>query len=463
MNTRTLLQVRDSAKDGPAPATQDDPAAQGADQKLALVADTYQLVDRIGEGAMGVVYEAEHVRLGRRFALKLLRAEAWTKPTALQRFMREARIAASVHSEHVVSIIDCGQLPDGAPFLVTELLLGQDLRARLDEAKVLPVGEAVRIAIEACQGISAVHAAGIVHRDLKPENLFLAARDSGKPVCKLLDFGVAKLAAQPVTEDGRLIGTASYMAPEQILDASRVGPEADIYSIGAILFECLSGRTPHDGTTTHAVMFKAVHYPAPNLEDFRSELPPGLSDAVNRALAPDPVARFRSARELEEALAPFAEGTRDSDPSGLRPGPSAVGGGFAGGKARAPMVRLIAAAAGGAVLGALVVAGFLTPAAQRPVPVQGVAPGPALCPPVVAAPTIVPVSAVSKPPEEIAFAAVAASPSAGAVGARAAAPSSNTRSPRALQPSRAAHAAASPVVSAAAAPVLETRSPYQIP
>jgi tRNA A-37 threonylcarbamoyl transferase component Bud32 len=460
MSTPTLLQGIDDGHDGAVPATQDDPALQGEVHRITLVADTYRLVDRIGEGAMGVVYEAEHVRLGRRFALKLMRADAWAKPTAVQRFMREARIAASVHSDNVVSIIDCGQLPDGAPFLVTERLRGQDLRCRLNEVGVLSVGEAVRIAIDACRGIAAVHAAGIVHRDLKPENLFLTERDAGRSICKLLDFGVAKLAAQPVTEDGRLIGTASYMAPEQILDASRVGPEADIYSIGAILFECLSGRPPHDGTTTHAVMFKAVHFPAPKLAALRSDLPADLCDVVGCALAVDPLERFRSARAFAEALAPYGDGPQAFDPAGPQRGPSGLGGGFKYGYRRALVARMLVSAAGGAVLGGLMTAALLSSKARPMTSSASTARAPVPGDSVIAAPNVLSGPALPQP-AEVAPTAIVTDRGSGAVGVGAVQPVSSARPSRAPQAPRAGRSA--PVPSAATAPALETQSPYRLP
>lgn len=276
------------------------------------VAGTYRLLGRIGAGATGIVYEGEHVRLGRRVAIKILRTDMQANERAVERFFREARIIATVQDEHVVSILDCGQLADGTPFLVTELLQGQSLRSRLGEAKVLSLQETVQIVLDACLGLSAVHASGIIHRDIKPENLFLTRRSSGAPVCKVLDFGVAKLTNNPTTEHGAIIGTVSYMAPEQILDASQVGPQADVYSMGAILFECLVGQPPHTGDTTHAIMFKAVHSAAPDLQSLRPEAPSGLARLLERALSGDPKWRFATAAELADALARVA--ARESIP-----------------------------------------------------------------------------------------------------------------------------------------------------
>ncbi len=253
-----------------------------------LIADTYRLISRIGAGAMGIVYEAEHVRLGRRVAVKFLRADQEPTSSSVRRFLREARIIAGVESAYVVSILDCGQLPGGTPYLVTELLRGQSLRSRLKSAGTLEIGETVQIAHDACMGLSAVHSTDVVHRDLKPENLFLSRREGDRLTCKLLDFGVAKLASSSSTAHGGIVGTVAYMAPEQILDSSHVGPQADLYSLGAILFECLTGRVPYDGTSAHAIMFKAMHSPTPDPRALRPALPLPLAEVVKTALRPDP-------------------------------------------------------------------------------------------------------------------------------------------------------------------------------
>jgi len=279
-------------------STEDDGAA-------LTIAGTYRLLNRIGTGGMGTVYEAEHVRLGRRFAVKMMRDDIDTSARSVQRFLREARIVASIQSEHVVSIVDCGQHSNGTPFLVTELLQGQDLRKILNVRQVLTIAEAVQLAADACRGLSAVHAKSIVHRDLKPENLFVTKRDNDEPLCKLLDFGVAKLAHNRTTEHGTTIGTACYMAPEQVLDASQVGPQADIYSVGAILFEALAGHPPHDGPNAHIAMFRAVHASVPSLRRTRPDVPGELCDVIERALSPDLRVRYASASSLEDALRPF--------------------------------------------------------------------------------------------------------------------------------------------------------------
>src|SRR5262245_2380805 len=205
-----------------------------------VVADTYRLCERIGAGGMADVYEAEHVRLGNRVALKVLRTNARADSKGFDRFRHEARRVAALSSEHVVKVFDCGELPNGMPYLVMERLWGEDLRSLLAREGRLPVRRAVKLAIGACRGLSVVHAARLVHRDLKPANLFVV-RTAASDCCKILDFGVAKALVSDATAGGALLGTVRYMAPEQLEDAASARATADIYAVGAILYECLTG------------------------------------------------------------------------------------------------------------------------------------------------------------------------------------------------------------------------------
>jgi len=170
-----------------------------------IVAATYRLGERLGAGGMGEVYQAEHLRLGRQFALKLLRADRTEH--VQNRFRREARAVARVDNEFVVGVVDCGETEQGCPYIVMELLRGVDLRALLNDAGPLPIPRAVHLVSQACQGIAAVHLAGVIHRDLKPENLFVSRRSGGEDWCKVLDFGVAKTELMGSTADGAVLGT----------------------------------------------------------------------------------------------------------------------------------------------------------------------------------------------------------------------------------------------------------------
>jgi eukaryotic-like serine/threonine-protein kinase len=281
-----------------------NPATEaGTDRSGQIVGDTYRLLERIGMGGMAEVYAAEHLRIGQRFAVKVLRVDR--APKASRRFRREAEAIARVQNEYVVSLIDCGEFPDGTPYLVMELLRGVDLRRLLQSASPLPIPRAVNLVWDACQGVSAVHRAGLIHRDLKPENLFAAQRATGEDWCKVLDFGVAKLEVSGSTAEGALVGTVRYMAPEQLLDGASAGPTVDVYALGAILYECLCGESPHSGTSIQELMFKIMNEQPRRLERLRPEVPAELAAAVARALHKDPQRRFKDVPAFARAIAPF--------------------------------------------------------------------------------------------------------------------------------------------------------------
>ncbi len=269
-----------------------------------VVAGSYRLVRFLAAGGSGDVYEAEHLRLGNAFAVKLLRLDGHTA-SAIRRFRREARAIAKVKSEHVVAIVDCGELEDDTPYLVMELLEGEDLRALLAREHDLPVRRAVQIVLEACSGLERVHAAGLVHRDIKPENLFITRRGSGEDWCKLLDFGVAKMDASQATAHGAIVGTVRYMAPEQLADSSQVSPATDIHALGLVLFECLSGRPAYLGQTVQELMYGVMNSEPPSLAALRPELPQSLVSVVTRCLAKSPSARPQSAEALRRLLSDF--------------------------------------------------------------------------------------------------------------------------------------------------------------
>jgi eukaryotic-like serine/threonine-protein kinase len=267
-----------------------------------LIAGSYRISALLGRGGMGDVYLAEHVRLGSAVAVKFMR-DGGAAPS-VERFRREARRIAALRSDHIVRVFDYGELSDGVPYLVMERLVGEDLRRLLERDGPLPVRRAVKLMMDACRGLTVVHRAELVHRDLKPANLFVEATDVGPETCKILDFGVVKALASEVTQQGTLLGTVRYMAPEQLEDASAATPRADVYALGAILYECLCGAPAHPGATIQDTMFSILQRDPRPPSELRT-IPTDLESVVIRALSRDPGMRYATAEALGRALAPF--------------------------------------------------------------------------------------------------------------------------------------------------------------
>jgi len=287
------------------------PPPDGPARVGEIIADKYEIVRPLGEGGMGVVYEARHTFVGRRVAIKFLRAEYAGETEMLARFQREAQSAGALESEHVVAVHDFGIAPDGTPYLVLEYLAGDDLAHLLARTGRLPVGRAVSIVLQACRGLAVAHGQGIVHRDLKPGNLFVLRREDGTDLVKVIDFGIAKLRnaaadAPSKTRTGATMGTPYYMPPEQARGQRDIDHRADIYALGVILYEALAGRKPHPGESYNEILFHILtQAPAP-LASLRDGLPPALVQAIERAMAFEPADRFQHAVDLARALAPFA-------------------------------------------------------------------------------------------------------------------------------------------------------------
>jgi serine/threonine-protein kinase len=299
-----------------------------------VVDDTYRVTKLIAAGGMGEVYEVVHIRLERAFALKCLRAETLGDQKAARRFLREMRSLAGVRSEHVVAINDCGELADGAPYLVMERLQGQNLRELLKEVGPLVPARAVALIADACLGLGAVHQTGLIHRDLKPENLYVTRRDSGEESCTVLDFGIATRPGNNSTKRESLLGTLKYMAPEQISDSTRVGTWTDVYALGAIFYECSCGHPPHEAETETELMFKIMNSDVLPLDSRIPGFPAQLSRVVGRALSRDPAARHQTVEQFSLALASFKRGgsatssteSVDTRPLALSPSPPQKGG-----------------------------------------------------------------------------------------------------------------------------------------
>ena len=270
-------------------------------------ADKYTIVRMVGEGGVGVVYEAMHDRLEKRIALKVLRSEARKAGEWVTRFEREARTAVKLRGANVARVFDVDSLPDGTPYMVMELLEGQDLADELHERKTIPVAEAVRYILEACSAMAEAHAYGIVHRDLTPGNLFLA-KVGDRRVIKVLDFGISKVSDDRgvnVTTMDSALGTPQYMSPEQIRSTSQVDPRADVWSLGVILFEMLTGMPPFWGNNASAIIAAVIADPPRPLRALRPDLPDELVAVVMKALEKYPSNRFQKVEELAAALAPF--------------------------------------------------------------------------------------------------------------------------------------------------------------
>jgi serine/threonine-protein kinase len=283
-----------------------------------LIDGRYRIIEAIGRGGMGSVYRAEHIGLGRMFAIKLLRSEYCQEAAMVRRFQRESRMAASIESEHVVGIVDTGQLSDGRPYFVMELLSGSNLRAELARETSLSPVRVVNIALDVCHGLQRAHALGLVHRDLKPENLFLTRGDDGREVVKILDFGVAKSEDTVTTQPGALVGTVRYMAPEQVGLDVPLGPATDIYSLGVIVYEGLCGTAPFAADTVERTLYRVMTANPEPLSERVPGLPAGLWDVVATALSRDPNQRFQSASAFADALAPIAGPRRNAGPERAR-------------------------------------------------------------------------------------------------------------------------------------------------
>jgi eukaryotic-like serine/threonine-protein kinase len=269
-------------------------------------AGKYTIVRLIGEGGMGCVFEANHVRLRQRVAIKLLLPSLFDQPDVVLRFEREGRTAAKLRGQNVARILDVDTTREGLPYIVMEYLEGRDLDVELQERGALPIAEAVGYVLQACNAMVEAHDAGIVHRDLKPANLFVSPGQSER-VVKVLDFGISKNTGETdarLTGTHATVGTPLYMSPEQIRSSKSADARTDIWALGVILFELLTGRPPFIGSTTSAAASICID-PAPRMRDLRVDVPAELEAAVQRTLEKDPARRFPDVRSFAQAIAPF--------------------------------------------------------------------------------------------------------------------------------------------------------------
>ena len=272
-----------------------------------VLAGKYRIDRTLGEGGMGLVLEAYHLRLRQRVAIKVLKPNILEHPELVARFEREARAAATLESPYVAKVLDVDTSPEGLPYMVIEFLEGNDLAEELERRGRFPVQTAVAYVMEACVPIAQAHALGIIHRDLKPSNLFLAKKGDER-VLKLLDFGISKVLTDvdaKETSSFGVLGTPHYMSPERVRSSADVDRRSDIWSLGVILYELLTGTEPFSGDPATVIAAIAAD-PVPLPRAKRPDIPVALEAVIMRALEKDPKKRYPDVRSLSVALAPFA-------------------------------------------------------------------------------------------------------------------------------------------------------------
>jgi serine/threonine-protein kinase len=460
-----------------------------------VLAGKYRVEKVLGVGGMGVVVSAHHLVLDEMVALKFLLPETLRNPEAVSRFVREARAAVKIKSEHVARVSDVGQLENGSPYMVMEYLQGGDLAEWLRQRGPLPFEQAVDFVLQACVAVADAHALGIVHRDLKPANLFCVRRSDGQLTIKVLDFGISKMTnlgssgkAMEMTKTSALMGSPLYMSPEQMRSSKEVDATTDIWAMGVILFELLTGKPAFLAETVTELAIAVANDPPPLLRTYRPDAPNGLDAVIGKCLEKDRRKRFRNVGDLSVALLPFASknskvfvervsgiiqaaGLSESAlaiPLSPKAGAANTGSGSAG--TLPPMGRTTAGgskkgmAIGGAILGAVVLIGGIVTAvalSKKPSatpadsPVQAasagvVAPLPSPAPPT-ATPSVAVASALAQLPEPAPTPSAAqASPSGVAKGV----PASGAQGPKvATGGTKSTNAAgAAPQASAAPAP-----------
>lgn len=277
-----------------------------------VLAGKYRIERVLGTGGMGVVVAARHLQLDEMVAIKYLLPGALEHPTAASRFLREAKAAVRIKSEHVARVSDVGTLSSGAPYLVMEYLEGGDLAQWLRKNGKMPVEQAVEFVLQALEAIADAHGLGIIHRDLKPANLFCVRRNDGLLSIKLLDFGISKLHDSQSVEHGDItapavvMGSPLYMSPEQMRSARDVDARTDIWSIGIILYELLTGVAPFGGTSVSEICVRAASEPPAPMRSFRPDLPSELECVILKCLEKDRNNRYGNVAELAAKLVPFA-------------------------------------------------------------------------------------------------------------------------------------------------------------
>ena len=306
-------------------------------EEARVIAGRYELESLIGEGGMAAVWRARDLTLERPVAVKLLFArDERDRQNLVDQFLREARIAASVQHRNVIHIVDFGSTDEQQPYMVMELLSGQSLGERLQQNPSLSISELVHVCGLTLRGLAAVHDAGIIHRDLKPDNVFLTEDSGGGHFPKILDFGISR-SVEPrsgrrsalTTKEGIIVGTPEYMSPEQARGVKTIDRRTDIYSMGVILYEALTGTLPFSSENVGDLIIQIVTGSAPPVHELNGNIPEALSDVVATAMSRGPENRYQTAVEMQEALLAAVEGCPDAEInrslSDLPPPPPAAG------------------------------------------------------------------------------------------------------------------------------------------
>src|SRR3954466_841819 len=275
-----------------------------------ILAGKFRIERVLGQGGMGVVVAATHLQLDERVALKFLLPDALGNPEAVERFAREARAAVKIKSEHVARVSDVGTLESGSPYMVMEYLHGEDLASYVRRNGAAAIPEAVEFLLQACEAIAEAHALGIVHRDLKPANLFVTRRVDGSPCIKVLDFGISKVTVSGpgggpelgMTKTHSIMGSPLYMSPEQMSSTRNVDMRTDVWALGVILYETLTGRVPFEAETMPQLCGMILQDPPRPIQDLRPDLPQVLQQLILRCLEKNRERRWNNVAELAFAL-----------------------------------------------------------------------------------------------------------------------------------------------------------------